>query len=137
MDGLSASTRANLQHTTGFAFGAALSAETLASRPSLCRRFTPWAERSTARATSSRCRWLASQSGSSPRWARGTTNEKRGNLLGTNHEATEVAYLKDGRTLARGTLWHNPDFRRPDHRRVPLAKGRWHVIVKNTVPMSA
>lgn len=62
---------------------------------------------------------------------------KRGNLLGTNHEATEVAYLKDGRTLARGTLTHAPDFRPPDHRRVTLAKGKWHLIVKNTVPLSA
>lgn len=62
---------------------------------------------------------------------------KRGNLLGTNHEATEVAYLKDGRTLARGTLTHNPEWRRPDHRRVTMTKGKWHLIIKNTTPMSA
>lgn len=66
----------------------------------------------------------------------GARFEKRGVLLGTNHVATEVAYLKDGRTLARGTLTHAPDFRRPDHKRVTLTKGQWHLTVKNTVPLT-
>lgn len=66
---------------------------------------------------------------------RGARFEKRGNLLRTNHEATEVAYLPDGSTLVRGTLWHNPGFRAPDHRRVTVGKS-WHLAVKNTVPIS-
>ena len=64
----------------------------------------------------------------------GARFEKRGRLLGTNHEATEVAYL-DKLTLARGVLWHNPEWRGPDHRRVRLHDG-WNVIVKNTVPIA-
>lgn len=67
--------------------------------------------------------------------ARGAKFEKRGNLLHTNHEATEVAYLPDGSTLVRGTLWHNPPFRDPDHRRVTVGK-TWHLVCKNTVPLS-
>ena len=66
----------------------------------------------------------------------GATFAKRGQLLGTNHEATEVAYLPDGTTLARGTLWHSPPWRDPDHKRVTIGKA-WHVIVKNTVPIAA
>ena len=62
---------------------------------------------------------------------------KRGQLLGTNHEASEVAYMPDGTTLARGILWHTPpSWRRPDHKRVTVGKA-WHVIVKNTVPLAA
>lgn len=67
--------------------------------------------------------------------ARGARFEKRGNLLRTNHEATEVAYLPDGSTLVRGTLWHAPDFRAPDHRRVTVGKS-WHLAIKNTVPVA-
>ena len=66
----------------------------------------------------------------------GARFEKRGQLLGTNHVATEVAYLPTGQTLARGTLRHAPDGRRPDHVLVPLTRG-WHVVVKNTVPVAA
>lgn len=66
----------------------------------------------------------------------GATFEKRGNLLGTNHVATEVARMTDGTTLARGTLTHAPADRAPDHRRVKLGKP-WHVIQKNTVPVAA
>lgn len=65
----------------------------------------------------------------------GARFEKRGNLLNTNHEATETAYLPNGSTLVRGTLWHNPDFRDPDHRRVTVGKS-WHVAVKNRVPIA-
>jgi len=65
----------------------------------------------------------------------GATFVKRGNLLGTNHEATEVAFLPGGLTLARGVLYHNPRGRRPDHIRRPLGKS-WHVITKNTVPIT-
>lgn len=64
----------------------------------------------------------------------GATFAPMGNLLGTNHEATEVALL-DGVTLARGILHHRPGGRRPDHIRRPLGKS-WHVIVKNTVPIT-
>jgi hypothetical protein len=67
---------------------------------------------------------------------RGARFEKRGNLLNTNHEATEVAYLPNGTTLVRGTLWHNPQWRGPDHKRVTVGKS-WHLTVKNTVPVSA
>lgn len=65
----------------------------------------------------------------------GATFEKRGNLLGTNHVATEVAYLPDGTTLVRGTLHHAPRWRNPDHRRLTVGKS-WHLVVKNTVPVS-
>lgn len=56
-------------------------------------------------------------------------------LLGTNHTATEVAYLPNGLTLARGMLYHNPDGRRQDHVRRKMGDGKaWHLIIKNTVP---
>jgi len=63
----------------------------------------------------------------------GATFVKRGNLLSTNHETTEVAYLPDGTTLARGIMYHNPRFRAPDHARRKLSEG-WNVVIKNTVP---
>jgi hypothetical protein len=66
----------------------------------------------------------------------GATFEKRGNLLGTNHVATEVARMPDGTTLARGTLTHAPENRAPDHRRVKLGQS-WHVTLKNLVPIAA
>lgn len=57
-------------------------------------------------------------------------------LLGTNHTATEVAYLPNGVTLARGTLYHDPSGRAPDHIRRRIGDGKtWHIIVKNTVPL--
>lgn len=69
--------------------------------------------------------------------AMGARFVKRGTLLGTNHEATEVALLPDGTTVARGCLYHAPgSWRRPDHARVSLGSG-FHVIVKNTVPLAA
>jgi len=58
---------------------------------------------------------------------------RSGNLLGTNHEATEVARMPDGTTIARGTLHHRPPWRRPDHARVRLDRRNWHVVVKTTV----
>lgn len=66
----------------------------------------------------------------------GARFEKRGALLGQNHEGSEVAYLPDGTTLVRGVLWHNPAGRPPDHRRVRLSPG-WHVVIKNSVPVAA
>lgn len=66
----------------------------------------------------------------------GATFTAAGNLLGTNHQATETAVLPDGTLLARGTLRHAPDFRAPDHARVTLGRD-FHAIVKNTVPLSA
>ena len=69
--------------------------------------------------------------------AEGATFEKMGELLGTNHVATEVARMPDGTTLARGTMHHKPPWRRPDHIRAKLTDGKtWHVIVKNTVPVT-
>lgn len=67
---------------------------------------------------------------------RGARFEKRGPLFGTNHVATETAYLPDGTTLVRGTLWHVPEWRDPDHRRVTVGKS-WHIAIKNTVPVAA
>ena len=65
---------------------------------------------------------------------RGATFDKRAELLGTNHTATEVANL-GGLTLGRGCLYHRPSGRAPDHARRKIGDGKtWHVIVKNTVP---
>lgn len=67
---------------------------------------------------------------------RGATFEKRGNLLGTNHEATEVARLGN-LTYARGVLWHRPAGRQADHKRVPMGDQKsWFLVAKNTVPVS-
>lgn len=67
---------------------------------------------------------------------RGATFEKRGNLLGTNHEATEVARLGN-LTYARGVLWHRPAGRQPDHKRVSMGNRKsWFLVAKNTVPVS-
>lgn len=68
---------------------------------------------------------------------KGARFEKRGNLLGTNHEASEVAYMPDGTTLVRGLLYHNPEWRQPDHARRKLTPKVWHVVQKNTVPVAA
>lgn len=56
-------------------------------------------------------------------------------ILNTNHTATEVAYLPDGVTLARGTMYHDPADRPQDHARHRLGDGKtWHIVIKNTVP---
>jgi hypothetical protein len=56
-------------------------------------------------------------------------------ILNTNHTATEVAYLPDGVTLARGTMYHDPADRPQDHARHKLGDGKtWHIVIKNTVP---
>lgn len=60
---------------------------------------------------------------------------ERPNLLGTNHEATEIVRV-GGQTYARGTLRHVPDGRRPDHKAVTIGRD-WSLIVKNTVPTAA
>lgn len=65
----------------------------------------------------------------------GGRHEKRGNLLGTNHAATEVVYVGK-QTYARGVIRHVPEFRRPDHKALTIGR-EWHMIVKNTVPVSA
>jgi hypothetical protein len=60
---------------------------------------------------------------------------QQGNILGTNHRGTEVAYLPGGLTLARGCLYHDPIGRERDHIRRKLGDGQaWHIVVKNTVP---
>lgn len=66
----------------------------------------------------------------------GARYERRGGLLGTNHVATEVAYLPDGTEWARGILRHAPQWRRPDHVMVRLDPKVWHLIRKNTVPVA-
>ena len=59
-------------------------------------------------------------------------------VLNTNHTATEVAYLPDGVTLARGTMYHDPEGRRADHARRRIGDGKaWHVVIKNTVPIAS
>lgn len=56
-------------------------------------------------------------------------------VLDTNHQATEVRTGADKRTYARGILRHNPQWRRPDHRRVPLGDRKtWYLLEQNTVP---
>ncbi|MGN6325800.1 hypothetical protein [Pseudolysinimonas sp.] len=71
----------------------------------------------------------------------GATISKGEHILGTNHKATEVAIIRSGRktlTYARGTLTHDPAGRRPDHKRVTMGDRKtWHLVVKNTVPVSA
>ena len=58
-------------------------------------------------------------------------------VLNTNHTATEVAYLPGGVTLARGTMYHDPEGRRADHARRRIGDGKmWHVVIKNTVPIT-
>jgi hypothetical protein len=38
-------------------------------------------------------------------------------------------------TLARGTMYHDPQGRRADHARRRIGDGKsWHVVIKNTVP---
>lgn len=65
----------------------------------------------------------------------GATRTKRGVIFGTNHVATETASV--GRlTYARGTISHAPEGRRPDHKRLTIGK-EWHLLVKNTVPVTA
>jgi hypothetical protein len=66
----------------------------------------------------------------------GAVYVKGANLLNTNHVGSEVATLPDGTHLVRGVLRHAPAWRRPDHKRVCLGK-TWHIIQKNTVPISA
>lgn len=59
-------------------------------------------------------------------------------VLNTNHTATEVAYLPGGVTLARGTMYHDPEGRRADHARRRIGDGKsWHVVIKNTVPITS
>lgn len=65
----------------------------------------------------------------------GVWSGPRPQLLGTNHEATEIV-LVGKQTYARGTLRHVPEGRNPDHRPVNIGR-EWHLIQKNTVPVSA
>jgi hypothetical protein len=59
-------------------------------------------------------------------------------VLHTNHTATEVAYLPGGVTLARGTMYHDPEGRRADHARRRIGDGKaWHIVIKNTVPIAS
>ncbi|WP_433678759.1 hypothetical protein [Nocardia sp. CA-119907] len=57
-------------------------------------------------------------------------------LLGTNHTASEIATLPDGRQYARGCFYHAPTGRPADHARRPIGDRRqWHAVVPNTVPL--
>jgi hypothetical protein len=51
-------------------------------------------------------------------------------LFDSNHFATEGMEFK-GCHLVRGCLYHNPERRRPDHRRITINDG-WYLAVKNT-----
>lgn len=64
----------------------------------------------------------------------GATRQKRGVIFGTNHVATETASVGT-LTYARGTISHAPEGRRPDHARLTIGK-EWHLLVKNTVPLT-
>lgn len=65
----------------------------------------------------------------------GVIGERAGELLHTNHRATEVARMPNGVTLARGQLYHDPIGRDRDHVARKMGDGQgWHIIVKNTVP---
>lgn len=67
----------------------------------------------------------------------GATFGKRVPVLGTNHEASEVAVAPDGRTFARGMLRHSPSGRPADHARRRMGDGKaWHRLYVNTVPRS-
>jgi len=66
--------------------------------------------------------------------------ERGGYLLNLGHKATEVRVADDGTTYARGILRHSPVQygRAPEHQRRPMGdRKRWHLIVKNTVPLDA
>jgi hypothetical protein len=53
----------------------------------------------------------------------------------TNHILEEG--FKDGDlTFGRGSLRHSPDGRKPDHKPIRIGR-RWHLLVKNTVPVIA
>lgn len=65
----------------------------------------------------------------------GAVRRRRGQLLGSNHTATETARLPDGRLFARGFLRHQPVRRDPDHAMQKIGRA-WHLIVKNTVPLT-
>lgn len=66
----------------------------------------------------------------------GSRHKRDGRMLGTNHTATRVAFMRDGTVYAKGSLYHIPDGRRNDHARCKLGDGStWHLIVKNTVPV--
>jgi hypothetical protein len=56
-------------------------------------------------------------------------------LLDTNHVADEAVLVGNTSLYARGRMRHRPSGRRPDHRTLNLGK-RWHLIVKNTVPLA-
>lgn len=59
-------------------------------------------------------------------------------LLGTNHLGTQVGWKKEAGvilTYARGRIRHAPIGRRADHKTLHLGR-RWHLVVKNTVPIS-
>lgn len=70
-----------------------------------------------------------------------TRNVEGASLMGTAHTATEVATMPNGMQYARGCFYHEPaiinDRRPADHTRRRLGNGRiWHLITKNTVPVS-
>lgn len=57
------------------------------------------------------------------------------NIFDTNHRATRMVKTTDGKWFGRGTLYHAPVGRAPDHRQVKLGD-TWHQFVKNTVPQT-
>ena len=62
-------------------------------------------------------------------------------LIGTAHTATHVVTMPDGSQYARGTMYHDPalmgENRERDHARCKMGDGKtWHLVQKNTVPIS-
>lgn len=55
-------------------------------------------------------------------------------IISTNHTCSEVVRV-GGQVYARGVMRHEPHGRRPDHVRISLGK-QWHLILKNTVPVT-
>jgi hypothetical protein len=68
----------------------------------------------------------------------GQRQHRPATVWGLNHTATEVAELPDGRTVARGVLYHRAQWGTPHHRRQPMGDHTtWHLLAKNTVPVDS
>lgn len=61
--------------------------------------------------------------------------DEKAYVLGTNHQVDEKFFSDASQlTYARGRIVHAPRGRNPDHKKLHLGK-RWHLVVKNTVPV--
>lgn len=68
----------------------------------------------------------------------GDGSDGRDGTVHESHKATYTCTLPDGRTYARGSLYHRPEgWRQPEHCNIKLGSGReWYRILPNTVPRS-